>query len=185
MIKDILQETRSKMEKAVWVVGEDLATIKTGRARPALVDKIKVEAYEGTSLELRELANITIAESQQIVINPWDKSVIGKICQAISQSGLNLNPIAEKGAVRIKIPVLTGERRKEMARLIDIKIEAGRKMIRNLRNEFKAEIEGLKGESGVSKDDIFRGLEDLQKLHNEFIDEVEKLGQEKKKEIGL
>lgn len=185
MIEEVLQETQEKMEKAIEVVREDLATVKVGRARPALVEKIKVPAYEGAVLEMRELANITVPSPQQIVINPWDKSIIKKIIQAISDSQLNLTPIVDGEVIRIKIPPLIEERRREMKKLVEMKTESGRKMIRNIRNEAKSEIEELKRESGISEDDIFRGLQALQKLHGEFIGSIEKLGREKKKEIGL
>lgn len=185
MIEEVLKETQEKMEKAIEVVREDLATVKVGRARPALVEKIKVPAYEGAVLEMRELANITVPSPQQIVINPWDKSIIKKIIQAISDSQLNLTPIVDGEVIRIKIPPLIEERRREMKKLVEMKTESGRKMIRNIRNEAKSEIEELKRESGISEDDIFRGLQALQKLHGEFIGSIEKLGREKKKEIGL
>ena len=178
-------ESRGKMRKALEAFKSDLATIKVGRARPALVEQIKVAAYEGTVLELRELANITASDSQQIVISPWDKSIIRKISQAISELGLNLNPVVEGEIIRIRIPPLTEERKKEMEKLIHVKVERGRKMVRMIRNDVKSEIERLKGESGFSEDDIFRSLKDLQDLHNEFIEKIEGLGEAKRKEIGL
>lgn len=180
-----LTATRQKMEKALEVVKEDLATIQVGRARPALVEKIKVEAYEGTILELRELANITVPEPQQIVISPWDKSIIKKIGQAIAKSELKLSPIIEEEIIRIKIPPLIEERRKEFEKLIQQKIESGRKIIRQIRNQAKSEIERLADEGSYSKDDIFRAKEDLQKLHDEFINKIESLALEKKQEVGI
>jgi len=171
------------MKKVLEVVKEDLETIKVGRARPSLVEKIKVEAYEGTVLEIRELANITAPDPQQIIISPWDKTIIKKIGKVISDSDLKLSPIVEKELIRIKVPSLTEERRKEIGKLVEMKVESGRKMIRNVRNESKSETENLKKESGFSEDDVFKGLKELQELHDEFIKKIEGLGEEKKLEI--
>jgi len=184
MIKEILKEARSKMEKALEIVREGLRTIKVGRARPALVEKTKVRAYEGSVLEIRELAVIATPDPQQIVISPWDKSIIKKIALAISDSDLNLNPVFDEEVIRIKIPPLTEERKKEVEKLVEMKIEGGRKILRNIRNEVKSEIERLSGESGVSRDDIFKWLKDLQELFDEFKEKIEELGEEKKKELA-
>jgi len=185
MISEIIAKTREKMEKALQIAEENLETIKIGRARPALVENIRVEAYEGTTLTLKELASISVAGAQELIISPWDKSIIKKIAQAISQSELQLNPLVGREVIRIKIPPLTEERKQEILRLIQMKTEGGRKMIRAIRNEAKTEIEQLKGESGVSDDDIFRSLKDLQELHDEFIEKLEAMAQAKKTEIGL
>lgn len=173
------------MEKALEIVREGLATIKVGRARPALVERIKVPAYEGSVLLIRELAVITAPDPQQILINPYDKSIIKKIAKAMNDSGLNLSPIVEEQVIRIKVPPLTEERRKEVEKLVEMKIEGGRKILRNIRNETKSEIEKLKDESGVSKDDIFRWLVSLQELFDEFKEKMEGLGEAKKKELAL
>lgn len=179
-----LTETRKKMEKVLEVVREDLSTIEVGRAKPSLVEKIKVHAYEGSLLTIRELANISVPDPQQVIISPWDKSIIKKIAQAISDSNLKLTPIVDEEMIRIRIPLLTEERRRELEKSLQIKMESGRKMIREVRNEAKSEIEKMKGEGGVSKDDIFEGLEDLQELHDEFIEKINGLGEEKKGEIS-
>lgn len=185
MIEEILKDTRKKMEKTLEIAREDLATVRIDRARPALVETIKVGAYEGTVLQIKELANITASGPHQIIISPWDKSITKKIAQAISNSDLNLSPIVDEEVIRLKISPLTEERRREVEKLVEMKIESGRKMIRNIRNEVKSEIEELKGEGGVSEDDIFRWRKDLQELHDEFIKKIEELGEEKKKELTL
>jgi ribosome recycling factor len=178
-----LNSAKEKMEKALEVVREDLATVQVGRAKPALVEKIKVPAYEGTVLEIRELASITAPEPQQILINPWDKSIINKIVEAISESSLKLSPVIDEELVRIKIPPLTAERRKEVEKLVEMKIESGRKILRNIRNEAKAAISAQKSEAGVSEDDVFEGLKDLQEVYEKFKEMIESLGEEKKKEL--
>ncbi len=183
MIEDLLEQARLKMEKVVAVVVEDFESVQVGRARPALVEKIKVPAYEGSILTIRELANITTPDPQQIVISPWDKSIIKKIAQAIAESGLKMMPVVEENLIRLKIPPLMEERRGELKKLVEMKVEGGRRMIRQVRNEIKIGMEDLKGEAGVSEDDIFRGKEELQKIHDEYVRKVEELGQRKNAEI--
>lgn len=184
VIDDSLEVAREKMEKALEVVREDLATVQVSRARPALVENIKVSAYEGSLLTIRELANITTPDWQQIIINPWDKSIIKKIAQAISEADLKLTPIVEEEMIRLKLPPLTEERLREAEKLIEVKTESGRKIVRAIRNEAKSEIIGLKGQSGISEDDVFQALKRLQELHDEFVGLVEELAESKKKELG-
>lgn len=184
MIKDLLEQARKKMEKALAVVIEDFESVQVGRARPALVEKIQVPAYEGSILTIRELANITTPDPEQILITPWDKAIIKKIAQAIANSDLKMTPIVEEDLIRLRIPPLMEERRQELKKLVEMKVEGGRRMIRQTRNEFKMAMEDLKGEAGVSKDDIFRGREELQRLHDEYIKKVEELGQRKTTEIA-
>lgn len=172
------------MEKALGVVADDLDTVQVGRARPALVENIKVPAYEGTILTIRELANITTSNSQQIVITPWDKTIIKKIAQAIAESNLEIAPIVEEGLIRLKIPPLIEERRLELQKLVQLKVEGGRKMVREIRNQIRNEMKDLKGEAGVSEDNIFRGEEELQKLHDEYVEKVKELGKRKNAEIA-
>jgi len=183
MIKDILDQTRTKMEKALEIIREDMAMIEISRARPALIENIKVPAYEGSTLTIRELANITAPDSQQIIINPWDKSIINKIVQAISNSELRLTPVIDKEIIRLKIPALTVERMEEARKMIEVKTESGRKILRGVRNEAKSGIDTLKGKTDVSEDDIYHGREKLQKLFDEFVEKVEKLGEEKKNKL--
>lgn len=171
------------MDGVVQLVVDDLQTIQLGRARPALVEDIKVVAYEGSVLTIKELASITAPDPGQIIISPWDKSIIKKIAVAIADSDLQINPIIERDFIRLRVPTLTEERRSEMGKLIQMKIEAGRRMIRDVRNEVKAEVEALEGESGVSEDDIFRGKEELQKATDEAMEKLEDLGKRKNAEI--
>lgn len=184
MIKDLLKQGRKKMEKALAVVIEDFESVQVGRARPALVEKIPVSAYEGSILTIRELANITTPDPEQILITPWDKTIIKKIAQAITDSDLRMTPIMEEDLIRLRIPPLMEERRQELKKLVEMKVEGGRRMIRQIRNDFKVAMEDLKGEAGVSEDDIFRGKEELQKLHDEYIKKIEQLGESKTKEIS-
>lgn len=163
----------------------DLESLKLGRARPALVENIKVAAYEGSILTIRELASITVPDPQQIVITPWDRGVLQKIAQAIATSDLMVTPMAEEDLIRIRIPALTDDRREELIKAVEMKLEGGRKMIRDIRNGIKADMEKSKDDAGVSEDDIFRGKEDLQKLHDNWLKKIEELGNGKIAEIRL
>lgn len=182
MIEEILDKAKKQTEKLIELVDDDLKGIKTGRAKPSLIEGIKVKAYE-TRMSLKELASISAPDPRSLIISPWDKTILKTIEKAISSSGLNLHPIIDNDLVRIQIPALTEETRKDLVKLVKQKLESGRRLLRQLRNEVKKEIEDLKGEPDVSEDDIKRWLEDLQKLIDETTSRIEELG--KAKEKGL
>lgn len=170
------------MEGVVEIVEEDFAMVKTGRAKPNLVEKVQVEAYQ-TRMPLIELAAISAPDPNLIVIQPWDESIVDNIVKAIAQSDLNLNPIYEGGVIRIQVPPLTEERREELVKLVSQKIESGRVLLRQVRQEVKKKVEGMKGQPGVSEDDIHRLMEELEKVTEEFIKKVEDMGRTKEEEL--
>lgn len=178
----VLQDLKKRMEDAVEMVGKDLATVRTGRAKPALLESLKAEVY-GSYMELREVASITAPDPSLLVVSPWDKTIVDNVVKAIRESDLGLNPVKDAGVIKVPVPSLTEERRKELARLVAQKVESGRVMMRQLRGEAKDEIEKLKGESGVSEDDIHRWLEEMQKITDEYTEIVEKLGEEKEQDL--
>ncbi len=182
MGEEILAELRQKLEKSLEVVSQDLATIRAGRAKPALIENVKVEAYGGV-MELRELATITAPSADLLVIAPWDKSLVGAINKGIQAANLGLNPIVESDQLKVPVPTLTEERRKELVKLVAQKVESGRVIIRQIRTEIKNGLEALKGEAGVSEDDIQGWLEEMQKMVDEYTDRVEDLGKEKEREL--
>lgn len=181
-MQQILENTREEMEQVLNLTKEELATVRVGRAQPVLVEHLKVKAYE-SEMELRELASISSPDPTQLVISPWDKSIIGNIEKAITESDLHLQPLADKEVVRIKIPALTGERREELVKEIWQKIESSKVMLRQARQEAKEKIGAQKGQPGVSEDDIFKRLEELQSLVDEFQKKLEKLAKEKEEEL--
>lgn len=179
-----MEDSKQKMDKTLSVVSEDMATIRVGGAKPAMVEHIDVEAYgPGQRMKLVELASISAPDPQQIIISPWDKSVIRAVERAILESGLGLMPNVNGEIIRIIIPPLTQERRLEFVKLVHQKLESGRVMFRNLRQELKEEIEAQKGTSGVSEDDIEAELVDLQKLVDEYMAKLEAMASEKEEEI--
>lgn len=178
----ILKDLEQELKEVVEVVRGDLATIKTGRAKPSLVESVKVKAYEST-MEVRELASITAPDSSLLVIDPYDSNVIKEIERGLRKADLGLNPQVDGEQIKVPIPKLTEERRKELSSLVAEKVESGRVMIRQVRGDVKDEIEDLKGGPGVSEDDIFRWLERMQGAVDEYSEKIEKLGKQKKDEM--
>jgi len=183
MLETVFTNGQKKMGEVIELVKEDLAGVHTGRAKPALVEGILVEAYEGTKLEIRELASISAPDSHSLVIKPWDANVLEGTAKAIQDSGLQLSPVVDKDIVRIKIPALTEERRQELVKLIKQKLEAGRAMLRQVRIEMKREIDNQKDEAGVSEDDIHGMYKQLQELMDEYNEKLEKMEKEKESEL--
>lgn len=181
---NILQQIDQTFSGVLDVVKDDLSTVKTGRAKPDLVAnlQIAVQSY-GSTLKLLELANISAPDSQTLLISPWDKNVIDDITRGISKSDLNLNPVVDGVAIRISIPSLTQERRIELTKMVDKKVEAGKVLLREERQKLKKEIDADKGKSGVSEDDIFKSIEELDKKTKEWEIKIDELGSAKKAEL--
>jgi ribosome recycling factor len=182
MEDQLIIETRAEMEEVLDVVADDLSTVKTGRAKPSLVEQVQVEAYS-TRMPLIELATISAPDPHMLVIQPWDESITENIARGITTSELNLNPVVDGSIIRIRIPPLTEERREELVKLVGQKIESGRVLLRQARQEAKKKIEEMKGQPGVSEDDVHRLLGDLERLTDEFMGKVADLGQSKEEEL--
>lgn len=178
----ILANLKSRLEQAVEVVKKDLSSVRTGRAKPSIVEEVKVEAY-GTYMSLRELATISAPDPTLITISPWDKSLTGAVAAGVNKAGLNLNAIVDGDVIKIAIPALTQERREELVKLVHQKIESGKVMIRQIRTEIKEEIEAQEGESGISEDSIKMWLESMQKSVDSTIVKIEEIGRDKEKEL--
>ena len=178
---DVAQFSRDA-DKVLEVVGGDMATVKTGRAKPSLVENVSVEAY-GTRMKLMELATISAPDTTMIMINPWDKGNLAAIERGIASAGLNINPVVESDHIRIVIPPLTQERRQEMVKLVKQKLESGKQMVRDVRLKYKKMIDDQKGKPGVSEDNISADLETLQKKMDEYVAKLEKVVQEKETEL--
>ena len=182
MSEVILTNLKNRLELAIDVVKKDLSTVRTGRAKPSLVEDVKVEAY-GTYMAIKELATISAPDTSLIVIAPWDKGMVAAISAGIQKSGLNIQPIVDAGTVKISIPALTQERRQELVKLVHQKLEAAKVMIRQIRTEIKEEIEAQEGEAGVSEDSIKMWLESMQKSVDQYMLKIEELGKDKEKEL--
>ena len=175
-------EIRGKFDKVLSVVGEDMGTIRVGGAKPSMVESVSVEAY-GSRMRLMEVATISAPDLTQIVISPWDKTLIRAIEKGIMDSGLGLMPNVSGDVVRIVIPALTEERRTDYVKLVHQKLESGKVLLRNARQEVKEEIELHKDQAGVSEDDVKKDLEELQKLVDEYHAKLEATAKEREEEI--
>ncbi|MBD3250216.1 MAG: ribosome recycling factor [Candidatus Pacebacteria bacterium] len=173
---------KQKLEKIIEHAKKDIATLRTGRASVDMLDPVKVQAY-GSSMGINELANIGTPDPNLILIKPWDQNLIENIEEAIHKSDLNLNPVVDKDQIRIVVPALTEERRQEMVKKLNQKIESAKVMMRNARTEVKNEIDELEGQAGVSEDDIHRDLEQLDKIVKEYTQKLEQIETDKEKEL--
>ncbi len=182
MIDDTLADAKTRMGKAVEALQKELATIRTGRAHPGLVEHLRVDYY-GAPTPLNQLATINVPEPRLLVIQPWDRQSLGAIEKAIHKADLGLTPINDGNVIRLAIPQLTEERRKELAKVVHKKVEEGRVAVRNVRRDCHEELRRLQKEKQISEDAQFRAQDDLQKLTDDFIEEIDRVGQEKEAEL--
>ena len=176
------KETEEKMKKAVKALEDEFKTIRTGRASAALFEGIRVDYYD-QKVPLNQVATISVPEARLVVIQPWDRSVLSEIEKAIQKSELSMNPNNDGKVIRINIPPLTEERRKELAKLARNIAEKSRIAIRNIRREGNDELKNLQKDSEISEDESKRGQDEIQKLTDNYIEEVNHLVEAKEKEI--
>jgi len=170
------------MARAVEAMERDFVAVRTGRASTALVDRIQVEYY-GTLTPLNQLAGISVPEAHQLVIQPWDRSVLGAIEKAILKSDIGLTPNVDGTVVRLNIPPLTEERRRELVRVVHKRMEDARVEVRNHRREAADDIKRRERDGDIGADEARRELDALQKLTDRWIDEVDRVGKQKEQEI--
>lgn len=178
MMEEIFKSTEEDMKKAVQYFKNEIAGLRTGRASTALVEEIKVDYY-GSKIPIKQLASITVPEANQIVLQVWDKGAVDLVEKAIIEN-LNLTPQKQGNILRLTLPPLTEERRKELVRMLHKMAEEARVAVRNIRRDAKELIED---QEGVSEDEIKRALERLQKLTDKYIEEINQLTEAKEKEI--
>ena len=182
MQEEILSELRQKMNKAVDALKKDFRKIRTGRASTALLDGIKVDCYD-TQMPIDQVATISAPESRLLTIQPWDQTLMGNVEKSILKSELGLTPMNDGKIIRISIPPLTEERRKELAKLARKMAEDNKISIRNLRREANDMFKELKTEKEISEDELFRSQDDVQKITDEFIKKVDETTTQKEQEI--
>ena len=182
MINRILWNIEEKMRTSIEVLRRELATIRTGHATPALIEHIKVE-YAGVPTPLNQIAGISAPGVRLLVIQPWDKSSIHSIEKAILKSDLGLNPTSDGSVIRINIPPLSEERRQELIKVVRRRVEERRIAIRNLRREAMDELKELEKTKDVSQDEHKRALNQLQKITDSFIADIEQVGRDKEAEL--
>lgn len=182
MIKDALKEAETRMKISTQALEDDLAGIRTGRATPALVERLSVEYY-GVPTPLQQLATFSIPEPRQILIKPFDPSSIKDIERAIMTSDLGLTPSNDGKSIRLTLPPLTQERRQELVKVVSQRVEVGRIAVRNIRRDTIKDMREFEDEKLISEDDLKRGEEDVQKLTDKYIEEMNKVGENKEEEI--
>jgi ribosome recycling factor len=180
--KDALAQAKVRMEKAVEDFRKDLSGVRTGRANVALLDHVKVD-YHGTPMPINQLGTMTVPDPTLIVISPWDPTAVPMIDKAIRSSDLGLNPTNDGKMLRVPIPPLTEERRKELVKHIHKVLENHRTAVRNIRRDIKEAIEKLEKEKKISEDDKKRSLDELEKLTHSETKKIEDLSATKEKEV--
>jgi ribosome recycling factor len=182
MASSSLQNTEAKMRASVEGLKRELATIRTGHATPALVEHLKVE-YAGALSPLNQIAGITAPEARLLVIQPWDRASIPNIEKAILKSELGLNPSISGNVIRLVIPQLSVERRQELTKVVRKRVEDRKIMIRNVRRDAMAELKELEKNKNISQDEHKRALDQLQRLTDKFVADVDKIARDKEAEL--
>jgi ribosome recycling factor len=182
MIKELIRETEARMRKTIEVLEADLRTIRTGRASPALVERVMVEYY-GTPTPLNQLAVISAPEPQLLTIRPYDPGSLGEIERAILKSELGLTPNNDGRVIRLPIPRLTEERRQELARLVRQRVEEGKVALRNIRREALDDLRDFEKEKLISEDNFYRGKDDLEDLTGRYTGQMDEISDRKQQEI--
>lgn len=182
MIETLFDATKQNMGKRVEALKQELTRLRTGRASLSLLDGIKVDYY-GTPTPLNQVASLAVPESRLITIQPWDNTVIGEIEKAILKSELGLTPMSDGKLIRISIPPLTEDRRKELVKVVRKTVESFRIAIRNIRRESNEDLKDLKKDGEISEDEAFKAQEKIQKITDGYIEMVDQIGSAKEKEI--
>lgn len=182
MVEDVIRETEGKMKKAVEALRHNLATIRTGRASSGLVEHLPVEAYDST-MPLNQLAGISVPEARMIMIQPYDAGTLRAIEKAIQNSDLGINPSNDGRLIRLVLPPLTEERRRDLVKLVRSRVEEAKISIRNQRRDAVDDLRKFEHEKMISEDDLHRGQERIQALTDRYSKELEQVGAEKEVEV--
>lgn len=182
MINDVMSDAEIRMGKAIESLKRDLGAIRTGRASPSLVERLTVDYY-GSSTPLNQLAGISVPESRLLVIQPWDRGSMSAIEKAIMKSELGLNPTNDGQVIRISIPALTEERRKQLVKLVHGHVEEGKVALRNIRRDAVAQVKELMSEKLIGEDDERRAEQQVDDLTKRFVSEADRVGKAKEQEV--
>lgn len=181
-VVDVKKNAEQKMQKSIETLKADLAKVRTGRAHTGILDHVMVDYY-GNPTNLTQVANVTLVDARTIGVQPWEKKMIAVVEKAIRESDLGLNPSTQGDLIRVPTPPLTEERRKEMVKLVKSEAEDAKIAIRNIRRDANESLKKLLKEKACSEDDERRAQDDIQKLTDKFVIEVDKLVAEKEKEV--
>ncbi len=181
-IREVIEEGDQRKRRSVEALRRELGTVRTGRANPSLVENVMVDYY-GASTPLNQLASVTAAEARLLVVQPWDKQSLPAMEKAILKFGQGLNPASDGNVLRLAIPQLTEDRRKELVRLVRKKVEEGRVEVRNIRRSILEQFRAMERDKEISKDEAKRAQDQLQKMTDLYVAEMDSLGAEKEKEV--
>lgn len=182
MIKEVMQDAEDRMRKAVDALEHDLRAIRTGRASPALLDRITAEYY-GAPTPINQLATISAPEARMLMIKPWDQTSLRAIERAILESDLGLNPSSDGKVIRLVLPQLTEERRRDLVKQVQRRVEEARVAIRNVRRDALSDLQDFQKEGEISEDELYRARDRMQELTDRYIAEVDDVGKAKEDEI--
>jgi len=178
-----ISELKNRLTKSADFLRSELSQIRTGRASPQLISDIQVEVYDGTKMSIKEVGSISVTDSHNLVITPWDKNVVSKIAKAVRDSDLGLSAAEEVNRVRVMLPVLTEERRKEFVKEVNELVEESKNSIRNIRKDVMKDIDKDFSEKNISEDQKFKNKEQVDEIIKEFTEKIEELGESKRKEL--
>jgi ribosome recycling factor len=181
-VSSSLVDATERMAKAIGHLKDELSSIRTGRASPALLNRITVDYY-GATVPLNQLASFSVPEPRQLLVQPFDKNAITAIEKAILSSDLGITPSNDGNVIRLSFPPLTEERRKELVKVVHQRAEEGRVAVRNVRRHHKDELEKLEREGGISEDDLVRAEKELQKLTDQHVAEIDEMQRHKEQEL--
>lgn len=180
---NIVQNNREKLAKVIEYFKHDISSLRTGRANPAIVEDVMVEAY-GTKQPIKNIASIMVQDAKTLAIEPWDKSIMSALESAIRMSPIGINPVNDGKMIRLPLPDLTQDRRRDLIKVLSQKLENAKISIRKIREEIKDEIEAAEKDNMVTEDEKFKQLDELEKVVKEFNEKVKEIGEEKEVEIN-
>jgi ribosome recycling factor len=182
MIDDIKKDAAARMGKTVEALGHELAKIRTGRAHPSLLDHVMV-SYYGSDMPIKQVANVTVEDARTLAITPWERNMVQAVEKAIMQSDLGLNPNTAGTVIRVPMPALTEERRRDLIKVARHEAEQARVAVRNIRRDANGELKDLVKEKMISEDDERRGQEIVQKLTDQYVKEVDQVLEQKETDL--
>src|SRR5690349_8660983 len=182
MVDDIFEDAERRMQKAVEVLKQDLSSLRTGRASSALIERITVDFY-GAPTPINQVASISVPEARLLVIQPWDRKLLIDIEKAIQKSDLGINPNNDGQVIRLNIPPLNEERRRDMVKMLHKKLDEHKVAVRNIRRDTQDKLQDREKKKEISEDELKRSKDRLQKLTDKYVDEMDKVGKTKEHEI--
>jgi ribosome recycling factor len=178
----VIKTMEERMQKSIDVFKKELTTIRTGRATPALLDRIQVEAY-GSPMPINQLANVSVPDARTLLVQPWDKSLLGAIEKSLLKSDIGIHPVNDGNCIRLSVPPLNEERRKELTKVVKKKSEEGKISLRNIRRDIVEDLKKLEKTGTITEDEMHRTQEKVQKITDRYISDFDDISSHKEKEI--